>query len=406
MKSKTQLFCTLLCLIVLLSCKKENNVIQDLRGSLVEYKFIKTISAEEVIANFPEQADYTEKIDTIAKYAVKIYRYTYNSIYKNQPIILSGLIMVPDVNKPLPIFTYLHGTMKPYPLPDGEGNEDIPSIYQGQYPAASWSQGETRLFGSFTASHGYIAVLPDYAGYGASADVSHPYTIHRELANETIDAILAAQDFLVKENITTNNKIFLSGWSEGAGAALAAQKDIEASYLDKINLIASANFAGPYNMKNMGELMVLLPISFWEWDPIGLDEILWALYSHNLFAENPKPNEALFKINVTSEISILKDRPSNIPNKIVKQSMIGSDFIKKEFEKNDLTIGWNPSRKVFFYTGTEDINVFPFNSENAFKAFKSRGSDVELIKYAGGDHYTPVLKYYLSIISNFDKLNN
>lgn len=300
----------------------------------------------------------------------------------------------------------MHGTLKPYPLPEGEGSEDIPSIYHGEYPDANWKGGEIRLFGSFTASHGYISILPDYAGYGASANVSHPYTIHRELAKESIDAILAAQELLKKETIATNNKVFLSGWSEGAGAALAAQKEIEEFYLDKINLVASANLAGPYNMKIMGELAVLLPLSFWEWDPGELNGIMWSIYAHNLFAENPLPNEDIFKFNVSSEHSVLKDRPGNNPLLLVKQSFIGNSFMKNEFMKNDLVNGWNPVRKVFFYYGSEDTDVYPFNSVNAYNAFRNIGSDVKLIEYTGDDHESPVLKYYLSMLSEFDKLNN
>jgi hypothetical protein len=406
MKRNIKLIFSVLFIVILASCKKESELNNDGRGSLVDYQFISTITAEAVVNNFPEQADYAEQIDTIAKYPISIYRYTYNSIYKNQPIVLSGLIMVPVTNQPLPIFTYLHGTMKPYPFPEGEGSEDIPSIYNGAYPDASWKQGETRLFGSFTASHGYITVLPDYAGYGASANVSHPYTIHRELAKESIDAILAAQEFLMKENINTNKKVFLSGWSEGAGAALAAHKEIESFYSHKIHLVASANFAGPYNMEEMGELMVLLPAATIELDPSALNSILWSLYAHNLFAENPLPNDSIFKINVTSELSVLRDRTSNIPSEIVKESFIGSEFMKNEFVKNDLIIGWNPVRKVFFYYGSEDTDVYPFNSVNAYNAFINRGSDVELIEYVGDDHETPVLKYYLSMMAKFDQLNN
>lgn len=406
MKRNFKLFHIGLIILILVSCKKESNSIQNKRGSLVGYQFINTINAEDIIANFPEQADYAEQIDTIAKYSISIYRYTYNSIYKNQPIILSGLIMVPVADEPLPVYTYLHGTLKPYPLPEGEGSEDIPSIYHGEYPDANWKGGEIRLFGSFTASHGYISILPDYAGYGASANVSHPYTIHRELAKESIDAILAAQELLKKETIATNNKVFLSGWSEGAGAALAAQKEIEEFYLDKINLVASANLAGPYNMKTMGELAVLLPLSFWEWDPGELNGIMWSIYAHNLFAENPLPNEDIFKFNVSSELSVLRERPGNNPLLLVKQSFIGNSFMKNEFMKNDLINGWNPDKKVFFYYGSEDTDVYPFNSVNAYNAFKSKGSDVKLIEYTGDDHESPVLKYYLSMLSEFDKLNN
>lgn len=405
-KSTSKCLLIIILFQVLVGCKSDPYIEQNLRGSLVEYEFVNRISAEDVVANFPEQAYYDESIESIARYAVKIYRYTYNSVYKDEPIVLSGLLMVPDIDEPLPIYTYLHGTLKPYPMPEGEGNLDIPSLYKGEFPAASWNSGEIRLFGSFTASHGYITVLPDYAGYGASSNVSHPYTIHRELAKESIDGILAAQEFLKKENIKTNNKVFLSGWSEGAGASLAAQKEIEAAYLNKINLVAAANFAGPYNMKNMGELMVLLPLSFWEWDRVELDGILWALYAHNFFADRPLPFESIFKINVTNEVSVLKDRPSNIPTDLVKQTFTGSPFMKKEFLKNDLINGWKPIRKVLFYFGTEDTDVFPFNSENAYNAFKKRGSDVELIRYVGDDHESPVLKYYLNMIERFDELSN
>lgn len=395
--------CLYLTIFLSFSCKKDKDIIKHER--LVSYSYITTITKQQVLDNFPEQADYLQSITSIPKYDIKIYSFIYHSTYKNEPINLSGLMMVPISEERLSVVTYLHGTMKPYPLPEGEGTEDVPSIYHGEYPDTPWKQGETRLFGSFTASHGFITILPDYAGYAASANVPHPYSINRELAIESVDAILAAKEMIVKEDISSTDKVFLSGWSEGAAVALATQKLIETNYLDEIDLVASANFAGAYDMKTNGELIVALPISFWEWDPHELDDNLWALYATNKFADQPLPWERIFKFDVIDETNVMKGRPSNIPTEILQSSFVGNSFIKEEFRKNDLIIGWHPLRKTFLYYGTKDTNVFPFNSVNAYNTFRNKGSDITLIEFNGDDHYTPVLKYYLDMIQTFDNLN-
>lgn len=400
----SKLYFILFIVLYLSACKKEATPVVHQAGDLVSANYIATLSPQEVISNFPEQSQYAEDISGLAHYAVKLYYIEYASTYKNEPITLSGLIMVPDTTNTFPMLAYMHGTMKPYPLPNGEGNEDIPSIYKGEYPNADWKQGETRLFGSFSASHGYVTVLPDYAGYNVSSEVEHPYIIHRELARESVDMILAAQAFCQTKGVELSGKVFTSGWSEGAGASLAAQKEIEAHYSSTINHVAGAHFAGPYDMKKNGELAVLLPVLPQPFDSFALDDIMWSMYALNLFSNNPLPNDSIFNFPVTTAADVMLHRPSNVPNTLFKPSVTNNQYIEEQYYKNDLIQGWTPTSKAIFYYGSEDSNVYPFNSQNAFETFNNNGGNVALVEYVGYDHYTPVLKYYSDFITQFDLL--
>ncbi|MEH6343573.1 MAG: hypothetical protein V7785_00675 [Bermanella sp.] len=220
-----------------------NGVTPTSRGDLLTYEKVATRTISEVNTNTPE-FDLAEYL----KYDLEFYRVTYSSEYRQKPIALSGLVIVPKSDQSLPHLQYHHGTMFPFPDASGFGNEDTPSLYVGQGPTPKVNQFASRVLGSLAASVGYVVSLPDYAGYGVSDNVGHPYAYHPELAIESVDLIIATRKLMatLKQPLTEN--LFLTGWSEGGGAALATHKLIEEQYSDQLPLTASAPFAGPYAM--------------------------------------------------------------------------------------------------------------------------------------------------------------
>ncbi len=83
--------------------------------------------------------------------------------------------------------------------------------------------------GILLASIGYIAVLPDYIGYGDSTNELHPYVHAATLASATVDMNRAARKFLAGINRSTNGQFFLTGYSEGGYATLATQRLMQQS---------------------------------------------------------------------------------------------------------------------------------------------------------------------------------
>jgi pimeloyl-ACP methyl ester carboxylesterase len=81
------------------------------------------------------------------------------------------------------------------------------------------------------AGLGYIAVLPDYIGYGDSTAKLHPYLHASTLASATVDMNRAARTFLALPdiNMARNGQFFLTGYSEGGYATLATQRPMQQS---------------------------------------------------------------------------------------------------------------------------------------------------------------------------------
>ncbi len=97
-----------------------------------------------------------------------------------------------------------------------------------------------------SAVGGFITVQPDYIGYGESKGF-HPYLLEKSSANAVIDLIKSTVKFANDANLPFNGQVFLSGYSEGGYATMAAAKEIEANH-PLINLMGVAPMAGPYDL--------------------------------------------------------------------------------------------------------------------------------------------------------------
>jgi acetyl esterase/lipase len=164
-------------------------------------------------------------------YDVSVHTFTYQTTYKGTSITASGAIAIPINKKNPSIMVHHHGTM----FYDGY----TPSLQTG---ASDWGM-------ELTATNGYIVFLPDYIGYGTTADIIHPYHLYRPTVDASIDMILAGKEFLRNNKIEfRDDGIFLSGFSEGGYAAFAVQKEIETHPGLGIALKASAPGAGAYDV--------------------------------------------------------------------------------------------------------------------------------------------------------------
>lgn len=404
---KNSLFFLGIVLSFFISCSNKNNksTISN-RGQLISSTFVKTIPASEINNLFPEKSNYEGDITNLPNYDISLYSVVYRSIHASEPIDLSGLIVVPNKTGTLSQVQYHHGTMLPYPAPNGEGSLDAPSLYNGLAPETADAQFETRLFGNYLASHGYVVSMPDYSGYAISDNVEHPYSVNSMLAEQSVDLILATKEFCQKKNIQLNNKTFLSGWSEGGAVALATQKLIEAQYFNQIKVTANTPLAGFYNSTPFaGRFLDIFPYST---DDLGegLDVLIWTLYSLNAYSDNPVSFNDIFKYDVDSALDVLSDRPSSIPAELFKElSSTTKAALLANINMHSLITGWTPVAPIYMYHGTlDDIVFYEGNADVTAQSLNANGGTVELITYEGYDHYTPALLYLLDMVSKFDTM--
>ena len=86
----------------------------------------------------------------------------------------------------------------------------------------------TCFMDAWLATKGYALVMPDYMGYGASADSVHPYMQADLTAHHILDMALAVRTFFAARNITIlDPDIILTGYSQGAHASVHAMRMLE-----------------------------------------------------------------------------------------------------------------------------------------------------------------------------------
>ena len=101
------------------------------------------------------------------------------------------------------------------------------------------------------ASLGYVVVMPDYIGYGASKELVHPYLQAYVTAETVIDMALAVRPFLASRKIVVEHEeIILIGYSQGGSTSLFVQLMMEQSAAYKGLFKIKQNYCGggPYNV--------------------------------------------------------------------------------------------------------------------------------------------------------------
>jgi len=98
-----------------------------------------------------------------------------------------------------------------------------------------------------------VVIMPDYQGYGISRDMVHPYMSQELTARQVADAVkygLQAYKSLEKAlPFAKNWKSVCMGFSQGGAVALATQRYLEQSSMDKqLHLAGSFCGDGPYDL--------------------------------------------------------------------------------------------------------------------------------------------------------------
>ncbi len=169
-----------------------------------------------------------------AKYAVKLYRITYESVIpeqQNRPTVASGLLAVPDVSdgskaegSTFPVLSYQHGTV----------------FTKTAVPSHPDESMETRLMIANFAAQGYIVIGADYFGKGLSTETDG-YLVKASTQQAALDHLKAAQAVSAAIHLKWG-PLFLSGWSQGGWATLAFLNKLEAS---NVPVKAAATASGP-----------------------------------------------------------------------------------------------------------------------------------------------------------------
>ncbi len=359
---------------------------------------------------------------------IKSYKIAYKTHDESgKEVTASGLITVPAIS-PAFMAGYKAQTGKDFSLSivsDQHGtifeNSEAPSV------AAAATHMPNALATAFSAVAGFMTVQPDYLGYGESNDTFHPYILEKPSANATVDMIEAAIAFANKMGLPINGQVFLSGYSEGGYATMAAAKEIQEKH-PEIHLMAVAPMAGPYDVEKLALGALKAPMMAFPpfladvvyayaktYDDVNLSDVVNTPYDTNLSTlfDGKHSGEEIF-MALPNIYTVGQE-----PEKLFKTEFI-DDFLSHEenplrvhFKENSV-IDWTPKVPMKLYHCTND-NIIPYQlSELAYASFTERGSQTVSLEPINSveDNATDPLKVhrecaavsYASVIPWFDKI--
>ena len=344
----------------------------DERGAVVSATVIERLSAGDVAARLE-----AEGVSLEARYGVDLYRIVYRTVdAQGEEATASGALAVPQRDEPSPLLSYQHGTL----------------IEKDRAP----SQSGPDIIALSLSADGYLTALPDYLGLGESPGL-HPYLHAASLATATVDFLRAARRFAEREGIALNGQLFLTGYSEGGYATMAAHRALQEAYAGEFDVTASAPLAGPYDLSGSTVDLFLeeepypspfyLPFLVFAYDDVyGLFES-----PAEVFAE-PYADTLAALVDGQHTSSEINAVMPPVPQEVLRPDFLeafASDPehpLRQALRANDV-YDWTPQAPLRMLHCVGDDQVPFANAEVALARFEERGApDVSLVPLEEGGH--------------------
>ena len=199
----------------------------------------------------------------------------------------------------------------------------------------------------------YAVVAADYEGFGETADRWQAYCYGEANARASIDALLAAREWLVAQGYTISDTLITYGYSQGGQTTIAALKLSQTEYKGRVHFMKTIAGAGPYDL-------TLTYKKFLQWERLAQPVVL----PMNIITANELEHLGLNYKNVFKE-----PLATNVKNWILSKRfdtdemspLIGSDslknfmqpaymdstsaevqFVLQHVQKQDITQSWTP----------------------------------------------------------------
>lgn len=374
----------LLCTMLLFACKKDDDVVVSIpsvdhdRAELADMKLMGTYSMDDIRKLVSETGAELEFVlyNPVKAYSVKYYTVD----HRGNEILVSGALCVPQDVGAMPIMSIQHGTV----------------IQKDRVASIAIDNSTEGIIGLMTASMGYLSLIPDYPGLGASLR-DHPYLHAPSIVPSVIDFIRVGMDYCAANEIILKNEVYLTGYSEGGYISLMAQKCIEEECMGEINLEAVAPMAGPYDL--YGSFKSIFEKEYYG-TPAYVAYFLKSyndIYRWNRLDEFFNPEYSYMMDEIFDGSRSWSEVEYILPSTL--RDLLHPDFIEDYYKnegsivmkalKENTMLSWAPRAPIHFIHGDCDDVVFCENASCACDLLLSNGArDVKLTMLSGKNHET------------------
>ncbi len=339
---------------------------------LVSYELVKHYSQEDLAERWKSWG--IPKLFAPIKSGVNIYEIIYHTAWHDgSRVKASGLLFVPENHAdPLPLLSYQHGTdVKKDRVVGRKAEHTIALIF---------------------AADGYAVSMPDYLGLG-KGEGKHLYQHAETEATACIDMLRTVKVVSEKIGVTLDeNKLFLSGYSQGGHATMAMHKMIEEKFSGEFQVRASSPMSGVYDLYKTQD-----PIMFKQTrHPFFLPYLILSYQEVYKFYDGDvrdifKPPYDKIMLDLFSgehgDYEVNKMLPS-VPIDMIRDSFVqeyktNPDFpFTKLLQKNSL-YDWKPKAPVQLCYCKDDDIVLAGNSILAYETMKKNGVEHVYLRQAG-----------------------
>ncbi len=320
-------------------------------------------------ATYPEVLQFKPLIAS----DITVYKIVYKTEVDGQEINASGLVCVPAKPGDYPVLSFQNGT----------------NTLHASAPSESPSDYSYQMI-ELIASFGYIVVISDYPGFGASASIAHPYLVKEPTVRSLVDNFYAVKELALSdlEGVNLINEYYLLGYSQGGWATLALHKALETEYSEDFDLIGSACGAGPYNIYLLLEDMInetTYPM------PVYLGYIVNAYTVYDQFTNSVneifnEPYDAMISTlynGMLTSSEINDQLTTSIPDLLNPDFLSGfsssPDYssVRDALGSNSIP-AWHSYKPLILLHGADDQDVNPISTENIYSALIEAGTSEDL----------------------------
>jgi len=237
--------------------------------------------------------------------------------------------------------------------------------------------------------------MPDYLGLG-DHHAFHPYPLNVTNAHAGVDIILPARALAKQKGYRVGAKLFVSGYSEGGGIAMAQLRQLEKFNDANYFVEAAAPASGPYDLSGatrefmMREntdqtgfgvrlyLMAYMSYYFHKHAGIKLTDYFkpaMALTVSQAFKTNRTDKDVITRLVVAATLMRAKNSVFNIITPKFEKAMRTKDRrdpLVKAMIENDV-FDWSPKTRLLLINLEGDGVVDPSNTDKAFRTMRNRG---------------------------------
>ena len=359
------------------------------RGSVVKVEPVGAYAAIQLRALL-----WLAKLQVPIARGIHLYRVSYWSATDGKPVLVSGLMSLPDAGDLRGTVIWMHGTTD-----DRRTSISTPSLQEGVSASAVFAGG------------GYLLLAPDLVGLGVSKG-PQAYLYNPSTADVTRDFLRAAQTVSHDLGRTWNPNLYITGFSQGGQATAVLQRAFEQTPDPAARVRAAAGIAGAYNLADISLPFALKGGSQQDSVYLTLVGLSYAVHYHQPLDTLLTPAYAqlaqrLFDGDHADAIE--KQMPANPRSLFTPAFLADFDGGRAHWfiaaARDNQAYAWAPKAPFHAYFGDKDVDVSPQDAKAFVAEANRRGGNAEAISVGPYDHGGSVLHAAPLIRVWFDQLS-